>query len=284
MLRKVLKALVLFGLLLLLTAPLVAIFMLSKEEVKQYMPQPVPPLVEKAYGEIFTVKRMDISENIAISGTFVSARIFFMELPKLKNPYSARMLVASGDEIDEGQIIGYSDDLKTEIRATSSGIVQSINLGTTPYITLESTEDVMLDCRVDDITLSVLRREGLQLTTQQDEEVKILTVSKTLDENGRTAVLFSVPNGVYGQKVENLRLQTGRVFYQTLAIDARCLFQLIGDVKSWYVRTVDANGNFLEDIKIEKSYTSGDYVAISGVPEGTRCDSGYGRIADDTNE
>jgi hypothetical protein len=52
---------------MLLVAPLIAIFMLSKEEVKKYEPQPVPPLVEKAYGEICMVKRTDISETIIIS-------------------------------------------------------------------------------------------------------------------------------------------------------------------------------------------------------------------------
>jgi|AGTN01.2.fsa_nt_gi hypothetical protein len=280
--RKFVKTLILFGLLLLLVAPLVAIFMLSKAEVKQYEPQSVPPLVEKAYGQIYPVKRMDISETIAFSGTFVSTKKFFMELPRLKNPYSTRMLVELGDEIYEGQLIGYSEDLKTEIRATASGIVQNINLGSASYITLESTDDVALDCHVDDTTLAVLRREGLALTTQEGEEVKILSVSKTQDEQGKTAVLLSVPNGIYGQKVEDLRLQTGRVFYQTLVVDSGCLFHLNGDVKTWYVRTVDANGNYLEDIKVEVSYTSGDYVAISGVPEGTLCDSGYGKIVEES--
>lgn len=279
---KFVKTLFLFGLLLLLAAPLAVIFMLSKAEVKQYEPQPVPPLVEKAYGEICPVIRMDISETIAVSGTFVSAKKIFMELPKLKNPYGARMLVEWGDEIIEGQLIGYSEDLKTEIRATASGIVRSINLGGTSYITLESTDDVTLDCRTDDATLAVLRREGLELTTQEGEEVKILSVSKTQDEQGKTAVLLSVPNGIYGQKVEDLRLQTGRVFYQALVVDSRCLFHLYGDVKTWYVRTVDANGNYLEDIKVEVSYKSGDYVAISGVPEGTLCDGGYGRIVEES--
>lgn len=280
--RRFIKTIISLGLLLLLAAPLVAIFMLSKEEVKQYEPQPVPPLIEKAYGEICSVKRMDIKEIIFISGTFVSTKKFFMELPKLKNPYGMRMLVELGDEIDEGQLIGYSEDLRTEIRATASGIVRNINLGNTSYITLESVDDVALDCRTDEATLAILRREGLELTTQEGDEVEILFISRTQDGQGKTGVRLFVPNGVYGQTVKNFMLHTGRVFYQTLVIDSHCLFHLDGDVKTWYVRTVDINGNYLEDIEVNVSYTSGEYVAISGVPEGTLCDSGYGKIAEES--
>lgn len=280
--RKIVKALISFGLLLLLIAPLAAIYMLSKAEVKQYEPQPVPPLVEKAYGEIYPVKRIDISETIAVTGVYISTKKFFIELPKFKNPFGTRMLVEHGDEIIKGQLIGYSEDLKTEIRATASGIVRNINLGNASYITLESTDDIALDCRADNAVLAVLRREGIKLTTQEGDEVKILSISKTHDEQGKTAVLLTVPNGVYGQIVKDLQLQTGRVFYQALVVDIRCLFHLNGDKKTWYVRTVDANGKYLDNIKVGVGYASGDYVAISGVPEGTLCDSGYGKIAEES--
>jgi biotin carboxyl carrier protein len=281
--RKFFKILISFGLLMLLIAPLIAIFMLSKEEVKQYEPQPVPPLIEKAYGEICPVKRMDLSETIIISGTFVSTKKFFMELPRLRKPYGARMLIESGAEIHEGQLIGYSENKKTEIRATASGIVHKIKLGTTAYITLESIDDVALDCRMNDTTLKVLERKGLKLTTQEGDEVKILSISKTQDDKGNTTVLLSMPNGIYGKRVKDLHLQTGRIFYQTLVVDSRCLFHLNGDKKTWYVRNVDVNGNYLEDIKVNVSYTSGDYTAISGVPEGTLCDSGYSKIAEESS-
>lgn len=279
--RKLGKALIVIGLMLLLTAPLATIFMLSKAEIKKYEPQPVPPLVEKAYGEIHQVERMDISETIEVEGVFVSTKKIFMDLPWLQNPYNARMLVEFGDEIHEGQLIGYSEDLKTEIRATASGIVQNINLGTSSYITLESLKDVALDCRVDEITLSVLSREGLEMTTQGGEKVKVLSVSKTQDEQGLTSVLLSVPNGVYGKSVESLLLQTGRVFQQTLVIDASCVFHLDGDSDRWAVRTVDDNGNYIDDVEVEVSYSDGNYIAVSGVPEGTLCDGGYQKIAEE---
>lgn len=280
--HKFVKILVLFGLLLLLIAPLAAIFVLSKAEVKQYEPKTVPPLVEKAYGELCSVNRMDIVETVTVSGTFVSTKKFFMELPRFDNPDGIRMLVESGDEIIKGQIVGYSEDLSTEIRATASGIVVSIHLANTSYITLESTDDVALDCQMNDAALAVMRREGLKLSLQEgDDNVKILSISKIKDENGNTAVRLSVPNGVYGQEVKDLRLKTGRVFFQTLVVDSRCLFHLNGDIKTWYVRTVDTNGNYLEDIKVEVSYTDEDYAAISGVAEGTLCDSGYRKIMEE---
>jgi len=264
--RKSVKTFIFIGLLLLLAAPLAAIFALSKAEIKQYEPQPVPPLVEKAYGEICAVKRMDISEAVSVSGTFVSAKKIFMELPSMKNPYGARMLVEWGDEIINGQLIGYSDDLKKEIRATASGIVQSVNLGNSSYITLESTDDVALDCRVDEAVLTILKREGLELATQHGDKVEILSVSKTQDEQGKTAVLLSVPDGVYGRVVKDLQLQTGRKFYQALVVDYRCPYHSDGDAKTWYVRTVNAAGNYLEDIEVKVSYVGGNYIAISGVP------------------
>lgn len=279
--RKFIKTMISFCLLLLLVAPLVAIFMLSKAEVKKYDPQPVPPLLERAYGEIFPVKRVDINETVAVSGTFVSTEKFFMELPKSRNPNNMRLLIKEGDEIATDQLIGYSEDLKSEIRADGSGIVLKITLGDISYITMESTVSTAFDCRADDSVMMVLKREGLKLSTMTGDEVMILSISKKQDDKGKTSVLLAIPNGVYGQPVDELQLKTGRIFSQVLVVDRRCLFQLNGELKKWYVRTVDENGNYLEDVEVKISYTSEDYVAISGVPEGTLCDSGYKKIVED---
>ena len=276
---KILKAFISLCLMFLLVAPIVAVFMITKIELKQYEPQPVPPLIEKAYGEICAVERMDIQETITISGTFVSTKKFFMEIPKMNNPYGARILAESGDEILEGQLIGYSEDLKTEIKASASGIIYDIHLGSTSYITMESIDDLALKCLIDNTTMAVLLRDGLNLSMQNGDEVNVINISKKQDDQGNTEVLFSIPNGIYGQCLNDVQLQTGRVFYDTLVIDFRCLFHLNGDYDTWYVRTVDKNGNFLDNKKVNVSFTSENFVAISGVPEGTLCDSGYSKVA-----
>lgn len=267
------------GLLLLLIAPIVAIFFLSRAEVRQYRAESVPVLNQKSYGEILSVERMDIEETITVSGTFVSTKKSFMELPKLTDSDDLRLLVDAGDEIIQGQVIGYIGNTKNEIKATASGIVVNANLGSASYLTLQSTEDVALDARLDDETLAIVQREGIALTTQDGEPVTIVSTSKQKDEDGKTSVLLSIPGGVYGQVATNVQLNTGRVFPQALVIDARCLFQLNGDTKQWYVRTVDQAGNYLEDVAVQVSYKSDGYVAITGIPEGTFCDSGYQRIA-----
>lgn len=281
MMRKFTRVLIIISLMLLLVAPLVAIFVISRAEIEKYETQPVPELIEKTYGEPCSVKRMDISEMITVAGTFVSEKRIFMDLPKLNDPQNTRMLVESGDEIIKEQIIGYSADLKTEIKATASGIVQNIVLGEISYVTLESTEDIALECRVDSTVLEMLRSEDVELTTQDGSNVTLLSSSRIENENGDSIALLSVPDGVFGRKVNELRLFTGRVFPNTLVIDARCLFHLNGDEETWYVRTVDADGYYIDDIEVTVGYANEDYVSISGVAEGTLCDSGYGKIVED---
>lgn len=281
MMRKFTRVLIIISLMLLLVAPLVAIFVISRAEIEKYETQPVPELIEKTYGEPCSVKRMDISEMITVAGTFVSEKKIFMDLPKLNDPQNTRMLVELGDEIIKEQIIGNSADLKTEIKATASGIVQNIVLGEISYVTLESTEDIALECRVDNTVLEMLRSEDVELTTQDGSNVTLLSSSRIEDENGESIVLLSVPDGVFGRKVNDLRLFTGRVFPKTLVIDARCLFHLNGDEETWYVRAVDADGYYIEDIEVTVGYVNEDYVSISGVEEGTLCDSGYRKIVEE---
>ncbi|HAL73562.1 MAG TPA: hypothetical protein DCM45_00545 [Clostridiales bacterium] len=185
--RKFLKAAIIFSLTLLLIAPLVAIFMLSKAEMKQYEPAAVPPLLVKSYGEICPVQRMDINEMITVSGLFVSSKKFFMELPGI-NIDDIRMLIGPGDEIHDDQIIGYTDNMKKEIRATASGIVLEIVIGSISYIALASIDEVALNCYVDDETLKILKRKDVQLTTLAGADVRVLAISKISSENGMTSV------------------------------------------------------------------------------------------------
>lgn len=281
MIRKTTKVLILFGLMMLLITPLLAIFVISRAEMEKYESQPVPELMEKTYGEPCPVKRMDINEMITVSGIFISGKRIFMDMPKLNDPQNTRILVGIGDEIVKEQTIGYSANLKTEIKAAASGIVQNIVLGEISYVTLESTEDIVLECRVDNNVLEMLRSEDVELTTQDGSVVTLTSSSRIEDENGESIVRLSVPNGVFGRRVNDLRLFTGRVFPKTLVIDAGCLFHINGDKETWYVRTVDVDGYFIEDIKVTVGYANEDYVGVSGVAEGTLCDSGYGKIAEE---
>ncbi|HAL73561.1 MAG TPA: hypothetical protein DCM45_00540 [Clostridiales bacterium] len=75
-----------------------------------------------------------------------------------------------------------------------------------------------------------------------------------------------------------MKLYTGRVFANALIIDSHCLFHIDNDDRAWYVRTVDSNGNFIDFVRVEVGYRSDDYATISGIPEGTLCDNGYGKI------
>ena len=279
--RNFVKISVSLGLLLLLIAPLLAIFALSRAEVRQYEAHPVPPLANRAYGELCRVERIDLPETVSVSGEFISGKKFFMELPKQKNPYGVRMLIGEGDEIAEGQLIGHSEDLATDIYATASGIVQGITIGNISYITLESMEDLVFECQADDDTAAILMRDNINLASGEGEPVEVLSISRRKNEQGKTRILLSVPNGIYGQRIDGLLLYTGRIFYQALVIDSRCVFQMNDDKKKWYVRTVDANGNYLELVEVKVSYTSGELVAISGVSEGTLCDSGYKKLMED---
>lgn len=262
----------------LLLAPLGAIYAITELEMEQYNDVFVPGVVEKSYGDPLPVVRMDMQEFITVSGTYVSTEEFFMELPTLKNVYTARMLAGYGDYVEVGDIIGYTEDGKTEILSTESGVIKEISLGKYSYILMESVEELGLRCFLKDETLNVMQRDTLALTDTDGNPVELIKIGKFVNESGETEVLIKMPKGRYAVNEKDIKLYTGKVYTKALVVPTGCLFQLPEDPKTWYVRIVDANKNVIGNQAVQIGFSDGEYTCVTGLEEGTLLDSGYARI------
>lgn len=270
--RNIGKCLVAALFLCLLVAPVVLLFYISDREQSQYQPAPNVELTDFAYGKLCAVTRRDVEEQITVSGRVVSGGVVFIELSQYKNPYDIRMVVDYGQRVDTGDILGY---YKGEpVLADKAGIVKRISQGSDSYIMLESIDDLVLSVQVtDQRALSCFTGENAQLTT---EDGKIFTVKEIEETAGGATILLACDNQalIYGGEYDKLVLKTGRVFPQALMVEESCVYTHPGE-KQYYIRQVEADGTFVEEREVTLGYTVDGYVCVSGVPEGTWCDSGY---------
>ncbi len=269
-----------FGLLLvaLLIAPVFVLLYISNLEQTQY--QPVSnevQLVERSYGEPIQVVRMDIREQVVLSGQVVSTDVIYEEL-ELEKPYDLRLRISYGDYLAEGDLIGYYHG--EEVLSKSTGIVSSINTSS-GYIEMKDLNSLALECRVDEITLNILKRQSLQLTDKDGNGFQIAKIDPFPDANGLTRVLLTFDNKAlyYGQNLSGLSLNTGRVYNDCLAVSSRCVYSKDGG-NTYYVRTVESDGTVLEEKEVELGAVVGSFTCITGVNEGTWCDSGYRAVAE----
>lgn len=265
----------------LLLTPLGFIWAMTSMELNQYAPMDVPAVDIKSYGTPYEMVRRDMKEFITIKGSWVSSERFFMELPKLKNPYAARMIISSGEYIETDQIIGYSPDGKTEIKATVSGVVCGIFMGDFSYLMMESADKLYLSCNASAELLKIFKRPSLELCTEQGETVEVIKINPISNPDGTTKVLLQLGGGVYGGSVETLKLYTGKVYTQALVVSSKCLFKLNNDPNQWYVRQVDSEGNVIGNREVLVGFTDGDYTCVTGLEEGILLDSGYAAIMGD---
>lgn len=275
-LKKTGMVLLFLLLLALLIAPVGALWMISLQEQAQYLVQPVPVVEELAYGEILSVRRMEIRETVELSGTVVSIEEFFMELP-CKNPYALRFMVSVGDVIHSGDLIAYEGE--KALYSTADGLIGEISLGEEPYLRLHALQALALECEISQAQRKLFSRSDLALQDENGIPLELLELGEICTANGSIRLLlrYELPGLTYGQQLSSLTLYTGRVYSQTLAVEKRCVYQKNEDDAS-YLRLVDEAGHFLGEAEVLTGYANEDYICVSGVEEGTLCDGGYGAV------
>ena len=271
--KKILTVLFCIVLVCLLILPVGMLYVISRDEQSQYRAEAVPAVEELAYGDTFSVTRRDIYETITVSGTVVSASELFMEL-NVQDPYGLRLMVSVGDVIRPGELIAYDGD--KEVVSDSYGLIREISLGTDAYIRLYSLEDLALECYVNDTQRAVLERTSLELRDDQNAALTVLKIDDVYTGGNTTRVLlrYDMDGLRYGQTFEKLTLTTGKVYTQALVVRAECVYRKVGS-NSYFLRVVDQNGRFLSETEVQIGYTDGTYICVSGIEEGTLCDSGY---------
>lgn len=263
----------------LLVAPLGLIYQISQNEMAEYATPEVPILRETAVGDVAQATRQDVSEYVILSGSFTSTEYGYMEL-SARQASAIRWIVEIGDEIHEGQVLGTYKD--KDIVSTVTGILVEMNpYATSPYLRFQLFTPVVLESRVEDRTLSMLKRSE-ELTTEDGETITLNFASMQKNPDGTTNVHLCIESDryTYGQELSELRILTGRVYGNTLVLPSDCVYQKDeGEDEPWYARQVTEDGILIMEIEVQIGYTNGDVVCVSGVEEGTWFDTGYKAIA-----
>ena len=264
----------------LMAAPVYLITLVSQDEIASYEPPAAPELVETAVGGIHQCTRGDVSVYFQVSGSFTSSTYAYQELT-YKNLDRTRWYVHSGQEIQEGQVLGVLKG--EEILAEYSGILTEMNTyGTDPYLRIQLLEPVELECRVEDRVLSMLRRSQ-SLATKDGEAVTLVYASRQKNADGTTNVRISIDSTkyTYGQYLGELQIYTGQVYQQVLRLPESCLYQKEkGEDKPWYARQVTETGRFIREAEVEIGYSDGYWVTVTNVGEGDYFDSGYKSVVE----
>ena len=282
--KGIIKGILWVVILALLDAPIYLIYRISNEEMKQYEPKPAPVFRETAYGEIVKVRRMDVDEVVTVSGVCTSDTFAYMEL-KQRDIQNARWYVRESDEVQEGQPIALLNN--EEVLSEYTGIVREINVyAKAPYIKVQLLEPVEIECFADAKTVKLLDRSRDTLRTEEGEPVSITYMSRTKNGEGNTRIRLRVDSAyyAYGMDVKELRILTGNRFLSVLTLNTKCLYEKEPGSGEWYARRVTEDGSFLDEIRVEVGYLSGNVVCVSGVKDGDCFDAGYRTIAGDAHE
>lgn len=261
----------------LLIAPLGLIAQISKEEMQEFATPDPPVLQEVAIGGIYQSVADSVSESFKVSGTFVSNADGYMELD-YEAVKDARWSISTGDEIQEGMVIGTVNG--QEIVATMEGIVKQMHISAGDcFIKLELFTPVVLQAKVDKATLSILRNSRKLTAGQEKAKVSLAFASRKQNSDGTFDVLIAIDSDeyTYGQVVGTLNIFTGRTFENVVRITDRCVYQKGGS--GWYVRQVTKDGIFIKEVEVEVLYYDGANYFVTGIGAGEYFDSGYQIIA-----
>ena len=262
----------------LLLLPVAGIFRLADLEKADYSESSDVTLRNLAYGEPLEAFRMDMEQTTMISGEVISTGVVFMEIGKYYSDYSSlqpRFIVEAGDYIEEEQIIAYYKE--EPICSEVTGILREINTGTQGYLLFEDLESLSLciSCR-DSVQLKLLCNESTVFTDKNGNTYAFDHAESRVNADGATNVYLTCVQGtlIYGSRMEDMTLKTGRVFPQVLVVPENCVYSYPQEEKT-YVRLVTAEGEFREEVEVTCGYSDGTYICVEGIEEGDLCDSGY---------
>ena len=281
-LKAALKVLFWMFIFTMLVLPLGLIYQISEAEMESYAPPEAPIIREVSVGMPYQAHRMDVRESVMLSGTFTTKEVVFMDLD-YRYPAEIRWIVSVGDEIQQGQVLGWyrGESVISEV----DGILEEISTynASDAYLKIRCFAPLILECKVEDKVLAALNRCNEDLTLADDIQVKIIYAAKARNENGTTTVQLKLDSEKYsyGESVEDLVIYTGGRYPNILVLDADCVYQKEkGEDTPWYVRRVTEDGYFIEEVQVKVSYTFGNVVCVSGISEGDYFDSGYKAIVE----
>lgn len=267
-------------LVVLLLTPVGALFQISKLEQSQYTAPTVDAsvvLVERAYGDILEVSQTDLKERIELSGQVICTGYLYQEV-NLESPHLLRLWAQSGDYLVAGDPIGiYKGET---IYSSTNGIISKISMGTEAYIEFYDLSTLSLECYVTEDIHRILSRSNLALSDQDGISYEVIRIEDVPTRSGLYRVLIRPIDGslTIGTSISDFSMFTGRTYPNCIVVQRDCVYTRDG--LTYYVRLVDSNGIFIEEVPVEIGETVGDLICVSGVEQGQYCDSGYKAVVE----
>lgn len=262
--NTIFKLTVITVILLLFLAPIIILYKLSGSEKKSYIQDTYYEYKEAAYGEPIRVTRADIEYYVTTDGVISSSEYITIDIKDIE---SDNILVQSGDEIYKDKEITTGQKI---IKAPCNGIVESVDTGN--RIRVLSFDKLQLVTYIPIDKLNYIK-ESKSLSFNENEKLTLREISNIAQGN-KVKVVFDIDSKsyMYGEELPDIKIYTDKVYSEVLVVNKNCVYK---KGNSYYVRVLDENGYYIKEQEVKVSLETEEYMAISGVEEGTICDSGY---------
>lgn len=262
--NTIFKLTVITVILLLFLAPIIILYKLSGSEKKSYIQDTYYEYKEAAYGEPIRVTRADIEYYVTTDGVISSSEYITIDIKDIE---SDNILVQPGNEIYKDKEITTGQKI---IKAPCNGIVESVDTGN--RIRVLSFDKLQLVTNIPIDKLNYIK-ESKSLSFNEDEKLTVREISNIAQGN-KVKVVFDIDSKsyMYGEELPDIKIYTDKVYSEVLVVNKNCVYK---KGNSYYVRVLDENGYYINEQEVKVSLETEEYMAISGVEEGTICDSGY---------
>ena len=262
--NTIFKLTVITVILLLFLAPIIILYKLSGSEKKSYIQDTYYEYKEAAYGEPIRVTRADIEYYVTTDGVISSSEYITIDIKDIE---SDNILVQPGNEIYKDKEITTGQKI---IKAPCNGIVESVDTGN--RIRVLSFDKLQLVTNIPIDKLNYIK-ESKSLSFNENEKLTVREISNIAQDN-KVKVVFDIDSKsyMYGEKLPDIKIYTDKVYSEVLVVNKNCVYK---KGNSYYVRVLDENGYYINEQEVKVSLETEEYMAISGVEEGTICDSGY---------
>lgn len=262
--NTIFKLTVITVILLLFLAPIIILYKLLGSEKKSYIQDTYYEYKEAAYGEPIRVTRADIEYYVTTDGVISSSEYITIDIKDIE---SDNILVQPGNEIYKDKEITTGQKI---IKAPCNGIVESVDTGN--RIRVLSFDKLQLVTNIPIDKLNYIK-ESKSLSFNENEKLTVREISNIAQGN-KVKVVFDIDSKsyMYGEELPDIKIYTDKVYSEVLVVNKNCVYK---KGNSYYVRVLDENGYYINEQEVKVSLETEEYMAISGVEEGTICDSGY---------
>lgn len=262
--NTIFKLTVITVILLLFLAPIIILYKLSGSEKKSYIQDTYYEYKEAAYGEPIRVTRADIEYYVTTDGVISSSEYITIDIKDIE---SDNILVQPGNEIYKDKEITTGQKI---IKAPCNGIVESVDTGN--RIRVLSFDKLQLVTNIPIDKLNYIK-ESKSLSFNENKKLTVREISNIAQGN-KVKVVFDIDSKsyMYGEELSDIKIYTDKVYSEVLVVNKNCVYK---KGNSYYVRVLDENGYYINEQEVKVSLETEEYMAISGVEEGTICDSGY---------